>query len=98
MQRMESDPRVGTTSGKPWFVHPQNGALMPEVCGDEMSVGMTKFYRVTCFREIGGFVREGMWGGLDWHPARTPRRVAPNGGIVAHLLDSPRFPGSRHDG
>ena len=41
MQRMESDPRVGTTSGKPWFVHPQTGALVPEVCGDEMSVGMT---------------------------------------------------------
>ena len=32
---------------------------MPEVCGDEMSVGMTKFYRVACFREIGGFVRAG---------------------------------------
>ena len=27
MQRMESDPRIGTTSGKPWFVHPQSGAL-----------------------------------------------------------------------
>ena len=39
MQRMESDPRIGTTSGKPWFVHPQSGALAPEVCGDEMSVG-----------------------------------------------------------
>ena len=39
MQRMESDPRIGTTSGKPWFVHPESGALVPEVCGDEMSVG-----------------------------------------------------------
>ena len=46
MQRMESDPRVGTTSGKPWFVLPQSGTLVPEICGDEMSVGMTKFYRV----------------------------------------------------
>jgi Transposase DDE domain group 1/Glycosyl transferase family 2 len=27
MQRMESNPRLGTTSGKPWFVHPQSGAL-----------------------------------------------------------------------
>jgi len=51
MQRMESDPRVGTTSGKPWFVHPQSGALVSEICGDEMSVGMTKFYRVACFKE-----------------------------------------------
>src|SRR5262245_6339824 len=57
MQRMEGNPRIGTTSGKPWFIHPQTGALVPEVCGDEMSVGMTKFYRVSCFREIGGFVR-----------------------------------------
>ena len=70
MQRMESDPRLGTTSGKPWFVHPQSGALVPEVCGDEMSVGMTKFYRVACFKEIGGFVRQVMWDGIDCHRAR----------------------------
>ena len=70
MQRMESDPRIGTTSGKPWFVHPQSGALVPEVCGDEMSVGMTKFYRVACFKEIGGFVRQVMWDGIDCHRAR----------------------------
>ena len=70
MQRMESDPRLGTTSGKPWFVHPQSGRLVPEVCGDEMSVGMTKFYRVACFKEIGGFVRQVMWDGIDCHRAR----------------------------
>jgi poly-beta-1,6-N-acetyl-D-glucosamine synthase len=70
MQRMESDPRVGTTSGKPWFTHPQSGVLVPEVCGDEMSVGMTKFYRVACFKEIGGFVRQVMWDGIDCHRAR----------------------------
>jgi len=67
---MESNPRIGTTSGKPWFVHPKTGALVPEVCGDEMSVGMTKFYRVACFKEIGGFVREVMWDGIDCHRAR----------------------------
>ena len=70
MERMESDPRIGTTSGKPWFVHPQSGALAPEICGDEMSVGMTKFYRVACFGEIGGFVRQVMWDGIDCHRAR----------------------------
>jgi hypothetical protein len=69
-ERMESDPRVGTTSGKPWFVHPNSGVLVPEVCGDEMSVGMTKFYRVACFEEIGGFVRQVMWDGIDCHRAR----------------------------
>jgi hypothetical protein len=70
IERMEGNPRVGTTSGKPWFVHPQSGKLVPEVCGDEMSVGMTKFYRVACFEEIGGFVRQVMWDGIDCHRAR----------------------------
>jgi poly-beta-1,6-N-acetyl-D-glucosamine synthase len=70
MQRMGSNPRLGTTSGKPGFIHPQSGALVPEICGDEMSVGMTKFYRVACFNEIGGFVRQVMWDGIDCHRAR----------------------------
>jgi glycosyltransferase involved in cell wall biosynthesis len=70
MRRMQSNRRIGTTSGKPWFVHPQRGDLVPEVCGDEMSVGMTKFYRVACFQEIGGFVRQVMWDGIDCHRAR----------------------------
>jgi hypothetical protein len=38
--------------------------------GDEMSVGMTKFYRRACFEEIGGFVREVMWDAIDCHKAR----------------------------
>jgi poly-beta-1,6-N-acetyl-D-glucosamine synthase len=70
MERMEAEPRLGTCSGKPWFVHPRSGVLVPEICGDEMSVGMTKFYRVACFKEIGGFVRQVMWDGIDCHTAR----------------------------
>jgi hypothetical protein len=67
---MESEPRIGTISGKPHFLRPRDGALVPEVCGDEMSVGMTKLYRTACFREIGGFVREVMWDGIDCHRCR----------------------------
>jgi poly-beta-1,6-N-acetyl-D-glucosamine synthase len=70
MKRMEAEPRLGTSSGKPWFVHPRTGALVPEVCGDEMSVGMAKFYRTTCFRDIDGFVAQVMWDGIDCHRAR----------------------------
>lgn len=70
MRRMEAEPRLGSTSGKPYFVHPQTGKLVPEVCGDEMTLGASKFYRVTCFREIGGFVRQVMWDGIDCHRAR----------------------------
>jgi glycosyltransferase involved in cell wall biosynthesis len=70
MERMEENPRIGTTSGKPYVVDPKTGAFEPETCGDEMSVGMTKFYRSTCFREIGGFVRQVMWDGIDCHRCR----------------------------
>lgn len=69
IEKMEAEPRLGTCSGKPWF-RPRGRGLTPEVCGDEMSVGMTKFYRVRCFREIGGFVRQVMWDGIDCHRAR----------------------------
>lgn len=84
MQRMEADPRIGTASGKPWFAPPgveleggacrfpivDGGPLRPEVCGDENSVGMAKFYRTECFEQLGGFVRELMWDGIDGHRCR----------------------------
>jgi biofilm PGA synthesis N-glycosyltransferase PgaC len=69
MARMEANPRLGTTSGKPYF-HDAAGALVAETIGDEMSVGASKFYRTACFREIGGFVRQVMWDGIDCHRCR----------------------------
>jgi glycosyltransferase involved in cell wall biosynthesis len=69
MRRMESNPRIGTASGKPWFAGP-DGRRISEKCGDENSVGMIKFYRVGCFKQIGGFVRELMWDGIDGHRCR----------------------------
>jgi len=68
MQRMEQDPRVGTASGKPFYL--LDGRKVMEVCGDENSVGMVKFYRTECFKQIGGFVRELMWDGIDCHRCR----------------------------
>lgn len=73
MDRMEVDPRIGSCSGKPYFRKGgpgSGGAMVSEKCGDEMSVGMTKFYRVACFKEIGGFVREVMWDAIDCHKSR----------------------------
>jgi biofilm PGA synthesis N-glycosyltransferase PgaC len=76
IERMEAEPRLGTCSGKAYFPGPSNvdkgwqGELISEHCGDEMSVGMTKFYRVECFQEIGGFVRQVMWDGIDCHRCR----------------------------
>jgi hypothetical protein len=69
MERMDTDPRIGTASGKPWF-RGSSGQSIDEKCGDENSVGMIKFYRVACFKQIGGFVRELMWDGIDGHRCR----------------------------
>lgn len=68
MTRMEQTPRIGTCSGKPYIR--RAGQLISERRGDEMSAGMTKFYRCSCFADIGGFVREVMWDAIDCHKAR----------------------------
>lgn len=68
ISRMEATPRIGSCSGKPYFM--SGGRMVSEKCGDEMSVGMTKFYRTACFIEIGGFVREVMWDAIDCHKSR----------------------------
>jgi glycosyltransferase involved in cell wall biosynthesis len=82
MDRMEREPRIGTCSGKPYFFPPPAAddrvsfpltdvsPLVSEMTGDENSVGMTKFYRTACFRQIGGYVREVMWDGIDGHRCR----------------------------
>lgn len=74
MDKMQADPRLGTCSGKPYML--LNGKLVSEKCGDENSVGMTKFYRVRCFEQIGGFVRQVMWDGIDGHRCRMLGWVA----------------------
>jgi glycosyltransferase involved in cell wall biosynthesis len=68
IERMQSDPRIGTCSGKAYVR--EEGGLVNEGHGDDMSLGMTKFYRVSCFQAIGGFVREVMWDGIDCHLCR----------------------------
>lgn len=70
MERMEADPRIGTCSGKPYYPHPETGVLTSEGCGDETSIGASKFYRVSCFQQVGGFVRQVMWDGIDNHRCR----------------------------
>jgi poly-beta-1,6-N-acetyl-D-glucosamine synthase len=70
MKRMDENPRLGTASGKPDYIDEKTGKKIREQCGDENSVGMVKFYRTNCFQQIGGFVRELMWDGIDCHRCR----------------------------
>jgi biofilm PGA synthesis N-glycosyltransferase PgaC len=71
MDEMASDRRLASISGKPYYYLGTDPTRRWERCGDENSVGMTKFYRVEAFRDIGGFARELMWDGIDCHTART---------------------------
>ena len=74
MQRMTANPRIATCSGKAYIE--EAGRLVYEGHGDETSLGMTKFYRVSRFREIGGFVRNVMWDGIDCHWCRMKGWIA----------------------
>ncbi len=80
IQRMHAEPRMATCSGKA-YVQERDG-LIAERHGDETSLGMTKFYRAEAFRDIGGFVRQVMWDGIDCHECR--RR-----GWIARSWDEP---------
>jgi biofilm PGA synthesis N-glycosyltransferase PgaC len=74
MDRMKANPRIATCSGKAYVE--EGGRLVNERHGDETSLGMTKFYRVSCFEAIGGFVREVMWDGIDCHRCRMHGWIA----------------------
>lgn len=68
IERMEADPLIATCSGKAYVR--RGHRLVAEGHGDDTSLGMTKFYRTSCFKAIGGFVREVMWDGIDCHQCR----------------------------
>jgi biofilm PGA synthesis N-glycosyltransferase PgaC len=68
IERMRAEPRLGTCSGKAYLR--DGDTLVNERHGDENSLGMTKFYRVACFKDIGGFVRAVGWDGIDGHMCR----------------------------
>ena len=74
MARMAADPRIATCSGKAYV--DEGGRLVNERHGDDMSLGMTKLYRVSSFKAIGGFVREVMWDGIDCHRCRMHGWIA----------------------
>ena len=82
MSRMNNDLRIATSSGKSYLE--ENDYLAFERHGDDTSLGMTKFYRVSCFETIGGFVRQVMWDGIDNHQCRMR-------GWIARSWDDPEL-------
>lgn len=69
MERMESDPRLGNFSGKT-YIPVKGNKWVSERMGDENAIGASKFYRVECFQQIGGFVAQVCWDGIDGHRCR----------------------------
>lgn len=72
--KMTLNPRIATCSGKAYVEN--CGLLTEEWHGDDTSIGASKFYRMSCFQTIGGFVREVMWDGIDCHRCRMYGWVA----------------------
>lgn len=76
LELMAADPRLGTVSGKAYYPGPSNidesfeGELISEHIGDDVSLGMTKFWRREMFDEIGGLVPQVLWDGIDCYKAR----------------------------
>lgn len=76
LELMAEDPRLGTVSGKAYYPGPSNtdesfeGELISEHIGDDVSLGMTKFWRREMFDEIGGLVPQVLWDGIDCYKAR----------------------------
>lgn len=70
MDHMEADPRLASCSGTPCG-RSDAGGLVPERGSAEISAGMTKFYRVRAFQDIGGLAPVLMWDGIDCHTARV---------------------------
>ncbi len=74
MARMTDNPRIATCSGKT-YIESDRG-LVAEWHADDTSIGASKFYRVSCFKAIGGFVRAVMWDGIDCHRCRMKGWIA----------------------
>lgn len=75
MARMEATPRLANYSGKS-YLREKDGRLTSERLGDENAVGQIKLYRTRAFKEIGGFVRQVSWDGIDGHMCRMKNWIA----------------------
>lgn len=72
LEEMQADHRLGSVSGKPYFWAGEEGRskLKSERIADDVSAGMTKFYRRAFLQEIGGLVKGLIWDGVDCYRGR----------------------------
>lgn len=67
-EEFDRDPKLAAASGK--VFRREGERWVEEFLIDEMVAGQFKLYRREAFEAIGGFVREVMWDGIDFHRAR----------------------------
>ena len=72
LDEMAQDRRLGSVSGKPYFPvgDEPDAQLKSERIGDDVSAGMTKFYRRAFLDDIGGLVKGLIWDGIDCYRGR----------------------------
>lgn len=63
-----NDPKLAAVSGK--VFREENGRRIEELIINEHVAGQFKLYRRVAFEQIGGFVEEVLWDGIDVHTAR----------------------------
>lgn len=68
LEHFAADPLLAAVSGKVYRYEGER--LVEEFMIDEMVAGQFKLYRRDAFARIGGFVREVMWDGIDFHRCR----------------------------
>ncbi|MBP7491402.1 MAG: glycosyltransferase family 2 protein [Rhodoferax sp.] len=84
-----ANPRLAAVSGK--VFRPEDGKLIEELIIDEHVAGQFKLYRWSAFCDIGGFVEEVLWDGIDVHTARmkgwhTESFDDPDARLIHHRL------------
>ncbi|MES2036910.1 MAG: glycosyltransferase family 2 protein [Pseudomonadota bacterium] len=83
------EPKLAAVSGKVY--REEEGQKIEEIIIDEHVAGQFKLYRRTAFEEIGGFVEEVLWDGIDVHTARmkgwtTKSFLHPDAILMHHRL------------
>lgn len=88
-EAFKRDARLAAVSGK--VLRPEQGGYVSEWIIDEHVAGQFKLYRRSAFEEIGGFVEEVMWDGIDVHMSRmkgwnTQSFDHPDARLIHHRL------------
>ncbi|MFT7620275.1 MAG: biofilm PGA synthesis N-glycosyltransferase PgaC [Planctomycetota bacterium] len=89
LRRLQENSRLACISGKVY--RPEAAGPIEEFMIDDMVAGQFKFYRREAFEEIGGFVENLLWDGIDYHRCRqrnwqTTNTRAPEMRLCHHRL------------